>query len=97
MTTLLKKKINCDCGSIISPASIFGHKKSKRHLNFIENGKTYNKITSSSEYQKMRFNNNPHLRQIQRTLCKNYYILNKSAIQERHSLNRKKKKDIVSI
>jgi len=96
MTTLLKK-INCDCGSIISPASIFSHKKSKRHINFIENGKVYNKITSSSEYQKIRFNNNPHLRQIQRTLCKNYYILNKSAIQERHSINRNKKKDGVYI
>tara|TARA_R110000803_G_scaffold158786_2_gene223038 strand:- start:373 stop:981 length:609 start_codon:yes stop_codon:yes gene_type:complete len=32
----LKEKITCDCGSLISRSSLYRHKKSKKHIKYIE-------------------------------------------------------------
>ena len=33
---VIKEKVVCECGSVISNSSMYVHKKSKKHINFLK-------------------------------------------------------------
>jgi len=88
---LSENKIKCPCGSNVTKSSLYRHNKTKKHAVFLETGQS-KEPTSSAEYQRVRFAQNPELRQIQRKVCQDYYEQNKSKIHERHRINREKRR-----
>ena len=86
-----ENKIKCPCGSSVTKSSLYRHNNTKKHSVFLQTGCPKN-LVSSSEYQRTRFAQTPKLREIQRKVCQNYYEQNKDKIQERHRINREKRR-----
>ena len=86
-----ENKFKCPCGSSVTKSSLYRHNNTKKHSVFLETGKPKNPA-SSAEYQRNRFTQNTTLREIQRKVCQDYYEQNKEKIQERHRINREKRR-----
>lgn len=91
VTQELESHIKCSCGSTISKKSMSRHQRTKRHVEYLETGVPKTTI-SSAEYQRIRFQRDPALRQKQRAICQDYYECHKGQIRLRQESYRAKKR-----